>query len=75
MQEFDKQNFLTYLKEYYPHLYHFEMEIQKIADKSGFGDFSMTCIVRNGEIFSIDFGGVWVKQLYESKKKVDNLPK
>ena len=65
---FDEHNFLVYLKNHYPHLYDIEMEVNKIADATGYGDLSLTCIVRNKKIFSIDFGGVWVKRLYDDKK-------
>ena len=67
-----EHNFLIYLKKNYPHLYDIEMEIRKIADATGYGDLSLTCIVRNKKIFSIDFGGVWVKRMYEKKKKLTN---
>lgn len=60
-------NFLIYLKKNYPYLYDIEMEVKKIANATGYGDLSLTCIIRNKEVFSIDFGGSWVKRLYEDK--------
>jgi len=62
MDPFDEANFLTYLKKHYPHLYCFEANIRRVAGETGFGDASVTCIVRNGKVFSWD-STFWVKHL------------
>jgi hypothetical protein len=62
MDAFDEANALAYLKRHYPHLYSFEMNIRKVVEETGFGDASVTCIVRHGKVFSWD-STFWVKHL------------
>jgi len=63
----DKE-FLLYLKNNHKHLYDFELEIRKVALDTGFGDVGVSCVVRNGKVFSLDIVGAR-KNLY---KNLDN---
>ena len=54
---------LEQLKRDYPHLYQFQVEIQRIVNATGFGDVSASCVVRHRKVFSTDVGG-WIKKLH-----------
>ena len=64
--EINEANFLTYLKKEYPYLYIFEMEIRRVVGATGYGDVSVSCIIRDKKVFSSDVSG-WVKKLYKTK--------
>ena len=65
-------NFLEELKKRYPHLYDFQMEIERVINTTGYGDVSVSCIIRYKKVFSSDVIGA-VKSLYDKEdyKKED----
>jgi len=66
METIDKHNFLIYLKKHYPHLFHFQAEIEKVFNETGFGDATASATIRRKKVFSCDVAH-WVKNLYENK--------
>lgn len=66
MDILNEVNFLQYLRKNYPYLYDLEMEIKKVVEATGYGDVSVSCIIRNRKVFSSDVSH-WIKRLYEKK--------
>jgi hypothetical protein len=68
MDIINEANFLQYLKRNYPYLYNFEMEVRRIAKATGFGDVSVSCIIRHHKVFSSDVLGA-IKTLYSNQEE------
>ena len=54
--------FMAYLKTHHPYLYDFEMEVRRVADRSGFGDISYSVTLRNSEVTKSESMGSVVRQ-------------
>ena len=50
----NNQDLLKILEQDKPYLYLLEQEIEKVAKATGFGDVSISCIIREGKVFSTD---------------------
>jgi len=68
MPKTNEELFLELLKRTKPYLYSIEMEIARVSKETGFGDVSISLVIRDKKVHSIDVAS-WVKQLYD--KKVD----
>lgn len=55
--------FLKYLKDWYPYLYDIEMRIREVKKRTGFGDISTNFTVRYGKVEIGDIGE-FTKSLY-----------
>jgi len=58
----DETKLLEYLKKYKPYLYDLEVEVRKVINDTGYGDVSLSCIIRSKKVFSVDFIGARKKQ-------------
>jgi hypothetical protein len=72
MDQLNEINLFEYLKKHYPHLYDFQMEIQKVVNATGFGEATISCTIRQSKVFTADLNH-WIKHLYAEKeeKKLD----
>ena len=48
--EFDKENFMSYLRKHYPHLYDVEKQVVRVIDTSGYGDVSVVLHITHGVV-------------------------
>lgn len=46
--------FLDYLKNNYPHLYDLELYIKEVQSKTGFGEISVSYIIKRGQVVLSD---------------------
>jgi len=62
----NEEKLLKILQADKPYLYLLEKEIEKVANATGYGDVSVSCIVRGGKVFSTDI--IHAKKYLHKKK-------